>query len=310
MSEKKRILDWFLSHDDMPAELRDKMHLWLLENSGDPEVQRYLHEHEDALPAENKVDISGMMRLKKSLSRSSKPRRIVLRVAATAAVIVALITGGFFFLKKDITPQETIITADTGVRNYTLPDGSTVRLSPGSSLSYSKQGSFREARLDGTAHFDITPDAAHPFRVHFADGAMAEVLGTSFSAESNGALQAIVLRTGSVRISLPTLSESVVLHSDQRLSVEGKAVRIDPVNAASVCRWTEETLTFDATPLGELLECLSYRYNVRIDNRSGVPPDKLISMTVGSESLGEVMSLLGALLSVRPDIQARNVIIY
>ena len=116
--------------------------------------------------------------------------------------------------------------------------------------------------------------------------------------------------TGTVRVTLPALPESVILHPDQRLNVKGETVRIDPVDAASVCLWTEDTMVFDATAFKDILTCLSYRYNVRIDNRSGVPPDKLISMTVGPESLGEVMSLLGTLLSFRTDIQDHNVTIY
>ena len=311
MDDKKRILDWFLTHDDIPAGLRDKMHLWLLDNSADPEVQDWFQGHEDALPDEDIADIRGMLRLRKSISRSEKRSRKVLWPLVSALVaIAALVTVGVFSLRREDPSPQTIIAADSGVRNCTLPDGTTVRLAPGSTLSYSLNGKSREARLEGSAHFDVAKDAARPFRVHFAGGAMAEVLGTSFSAESNGELEEIVLRTGTVRVTLPALPESVILHPDQRLNVKGETVRIDPVDAASVCLWTEDTMVFDATAFKDILTCLSYRYNVRIDNRSGVPPDKLISMTVGPESLGEVMSLLGTLLSFRTDIQDHNVTIY
>ena len=309
MDEKKRILDWFLSHDDIPAQMRDKVHLWLLEHADDPEVRQRLDEQAAFLPEEGSADVLGLLRLRRSVSRGRK-RRPALWTAVVATVILALVTVGLFSLRPGASSAETFITSGSGISRYTLPDGTAVRLAPGSTLSYAEKGKYREANLEGSAFFEVSKDASRPFRVHFADGSQAEVLGTSFSVESNGGLQEIVLRTGAVRVTLPTLPESVTLHPDQRLSVEGKTVRIDPVRSEVVCHWTDEALVFVGTPFEDVLACLAYRYNVKMDNRSGVPPDKLITMTVGAEPLGEVMALLDKLLSIRSDIQPHAVILH
>ena len=60
-----------------------------------------------------------------------------------------------------------VVTAPLGKRaELSLPDGSTVTLGPGSTLSYPVDfARRREVRLDGEAHFRVTSMAAHPFFV-------------------------------------------------------------------------------------------------------------------------------------------------
>ena len=69
-------------------------------------------------------------------------------------------------------------------RAITLPDGSTVRLSPGSRLYYPDKlltsTRRREVYLDGGAFFDIAHNAAYPFYV-YTHSIVTKVLGTSFS---------------------------------------------------------------------------------------------------------------------------------
>ena len=83
-----------------------------------------------------------------------------------------------------------------------LPDGSSVELAAGSTISY--PGSFaavRDVYLSGEAFFKIARNPAHPFRV-FTHEIVTKVLGTSFSIrslEKDTAIR-IIVRTGRVSV--------------------------------------------------------------------------------------------------------------
>jgi ferric-dicitrate binding protein FerR (iron transport regulator) len=74
-------------------------------------------------------------------------------------------------------------TGDTATRVFVLPDGSDVRLGPGSKLYYPASSPTangrREVYLEGEAFFDIKRNAARPFYV-YTGHVITKVLGTRF----------------------------------------------------------------------------------------------------------------------------------
>lgn len=104
---------------------------------------------------------------------------------------------------KDIsnpTPQK---------KTLTLGDGSTVELSPNSTISYSENfnSAKREVVLKGEALFDIAKDAARPFYV-YSNSVRITVLGTRFTVNSYDANHAtkVILHEGRVMVKIPDSS--------------------------------------------------------------------------------------------------------
>lgn len=111
------------------------------------------------------------------------------RYAALTAV-AAVILGVFLFRGR---PSVSEYSAGSTSFLASLPDGTSVTLSPGSSLKYQDRKGVRNAILDGTALFKVTHDESRPFVVE-ADGSSVKVLGTVFQVkESTGKVSVDVL---------------------------------------------------------------------------------------------------------------------
>ena len=88
----------------------------------------------------------------------------------------------------------------------TLSDGSTVELSPNSTLSYPESFNSlkRDVILNGEANFNIAKDVAKPFAV-YSNSVLITVLGTRFtvnSFEANNAAK-VILHEGKVMVKIP-----------------------------------------------------------------------------------------------------------
>ena len=134
---------------------------------------------------------------------------------AVAASIVLLIGLSWHFV---LTGQKTGISSTAPVAKtrqsanttpqrttLTLSDGSTVELSPNSTLSYPENfgSSKRDVLLNGEAIFTITKDAAKPFYVH-SNSVLITVLGTRFTVRAYEANNAsVILHEGSVMVKIP-----------------------------------------------------------------------------------------------------------
>lgn len=94
-------------------------------------------------------------------------------------------------------------------KTLVLPDGSTVELSPNSTLSYRDNfnSSIREVILNGEAVFTIAKDAAKPFSV-YSHSVLVTVLGTRFTVNSYDTNKAtkVILHEGRVMVKVPDSS--------------------------------------------------------------------------------------------------------
>lgn len=107
---------------------------------------------------------------------------------------------------EEVVPEaqrQQINNTSTQELRLTLEEGSTVVLSPGSTLSYPAhfEGDRREVALVGDAFFDIARQPERPFLV-YCGGAVAQVLGTSFwvkTTKESGAVE-VAVKTGRVSV--------------------------------------------------------------------------------------------------------------
>ena len=99
-------------------------------------------------------------------------------------------------------PMQEVVNETTQPMLLKLPDGSQVRLTPESRISYTKtfiHNNKREVYLSGEAFFEVEKDAKNPFFV-YANGLLTRVVGTSFLIKAMDADVEVVVRTGRVTV--------------------------------------------------------------------------------------------------------------
>ena len=156
-----------------------------------------------------------------------------------------------------------------------LPDGSTITLSKGSRMSYSKRLTMdptRDVYLKGDGFFSVVKDKKHPFLV-YAGGLVTRVVGTSFKISSRGADVSVAVKSGKVAVYRMQESENdrkddLLLTPNQKavFSGEQNLIARKLVEAPAVLEGQEETLSFDyvETPVSKIFDSLEKAYGIRI----------------------------------------------
>lgn len=221
--------------------------------------------------------------------------RKVLRCCAAAVASVAIFLGGAAVSRLGVVPEkETVLVASSDTPgSYILPDGSKVWLNRDSRLTYNQDFGKRERNvtIDGEGYFEVTRNESSPFVVNMHDNLRVKVLGTTFNVLSdlNDHSAEVILRSGSVQVSDSESNELVILKPDQKYSWDGGRTEVTAVNAADCCRWYERRLAFDNVRLGDILESLSHKYQIKVESNVGYLNDKRMSLTVKDESVEEVL---------------------
>lgn len=237
-----------------------------------------------------------------------KAKRFTLqRIAIATAAVAACAAGIFIYNTYSITAPETVqlIVAQNGSRTQSkLPDGSTVWLNAGSSLSYEADfaGANREVRLTGEAYFDVAANARKPFIVHTA-GIHIKVLGTAFNVKAYTTDKSVetTLISGMVQVTREDRQEknAIYLHPDEKLVITRRqakaALAVTHSNSSTVAdsaaeeewqlaestithldskqhttaelaetAWMYNRLVFSGDSFGELAPRLERWYNIRI----------------------------------------------
>lgn len=273
-------------------------------------------------PLENEIKNTGL--IKKSIyskirsqlhlpvSYNEEPsivqRRTWVRLLA-ACITLLLVASVVFYTIQNFKAAETITvgTAKDETTKIVLPDGSIVRLKPGSRIHYDRnlgKASIRELYLEGEGFFEIAHNKALPFVVHAGDLDI-RVLGTVFNVKTGKDTPTVetTLFKGSVRIEKDNGSTRLVtLTPNQRAvySTESQKIKVNslPEFHEIVAGKAESAptkiipMTFDEQPMGKLLTHLESKFgvNIYIHNRSQLICP--ITADLEKESLDEILNLL------------------
>jgi transmembrane sensor len=182
-------------------------------------MKEYIGEEEwEAFQPNNVLspDISGKLwnNIKKNTASPAVHYSYFKWMAVAASVLLVVALSWQFILKKQrtsITITATVATAKNISNNtpqkkaLTLSDGSTVELSPNSTLSYSERFNSlkRDVIVSGGANFNIAKDVAKPFSVSI-NSVLITVLGTRFTVNSYEAnnVTKVILYEGRIMIKI------------------------------------------------------------------------------------------------------------
>ncbi len=202
---------------------------------------------------------------------------IFLRVAA---ILVMLLTTTYFvnnymssFEKKSKQKVVSNIVKENpnGRKSkIQLPDGTTVWLNAGSTLTYPSKFTVKErvVNLDGQAFFDVVKDTLRPFRVN-SSGLITTALGTSFDIDAysiqNDEIK-VSLVSGKISIENKSLkTKNTTLPGEQLVySIKKQKSKITSFDLKEVVAWKDQILYFKNASLPEVVTRLERWYGVEI----------------------------------------------
>lgn len=161
--------------------------------------------------------------------RWSQPRKR--RAGVAAAAVAAACAFALAVPTISLRLQSDHMTGAGDIEQVRLADGSTVQVGPNSAIAVDYSESGRTVRLlSGQAMFDVTHDAARPFRVQ-AGEVTTTVLGTSFDVRMLGDATSISVARGHVRV-----EDAGATPTAKRDLLAGDTVRIDASHAIETGR--------------------------------------------------------------------------
>lgn len=220
---------------------------------------------------------------------------ILLKISAAAVIV--LIAGYLVFFSKSNKQKQVIssfISANGEIKNFQLPDGSSVMLNAGSRVNINKGygDSTRDVFLEGEAFFDVKHNSHKPFIVHTATMDV-RALGTAFNVKAypgEKTIEASLVR-GSVEVTLKEENDrKIILHPNEKVQyfpvhenvhspkpAEKKAGQnqipvsflVQPLSKnllgdVKEIAWTENQLEFDDKTFTDIAQMMERWYGVKI----------------------------------------------
>ncbi|MBO9151303.1 FecR family protein [Chitinophaga sp. GCM10012297] len=279
---------------------------WLLKPSPvSPVTAVAIHEN-DRPPGGNKATLT-----------LGNGRRIVLDSASNGTLFAQ---GGIRAIKLDsgslaynagadagAIQVHTLSTPVGGQFRITLADGTNVWLNAASSLRFPSAFSARERAVEitGEAYFEVTKDAARPFKVSF-NGTAVEVLGTHFNvmAYPDESKSKVTLLEGSVAVS--NASGRKLLKPGMQ-AVVGNAITTRQANVEEAVAWKNGLFIFDNEEIHSIMRKLARWYDVR-SVYAGDMPGLTFSGTVSRYSnVSGVLEMLEMTESVRFELKGGTI---
>ncbi len=240
-------------------------------------------------------------------------RKTFFQFSAAAAILLMIVSLVMFFLPKDIE-MVTVYAETTESAEYILPDGSSIAMQAGATITYPRsfQRNLREVTLTGNAYFDVAANDL-PFIVR-KEGASVLVLGTSFYIarnEANPAILEVSVVSGSVRLQSSEMeSLSVDLTAGKRATFDqvNQSIEQEQIGNMNFLAWKTGVLEFNDDPLDYVFSILERNYKINIENYADLTGMKLTGRFV-DEDLEDVFRAIAMIFDLKIEIHAEQVYI-
>lgn len=207
----------------------------------------------------------------------------VMRYAAAILLLAVIGIGSYYTFF-----HSSVVELSARKAPYTLSDGTQVWLNTGSTLTYDPEfTNGRHVELQGEAFFEVRHDPKKPFEVELQK-TKTTVLGTSFNLSGyvKDSVQ-LVLVTG--KVAFTSGDRTIDLIPGERVIAYNQVVNKTTNTDPNFQSWKTGILTFDSTPMREVIKTLSeyYQTNLLLDD----PESKNcpLTATFDNESLDEIL---------------------
>lgn len=235
-------------------------------------------------------------------SRTS--RRWIWRTAVGVA-LVAFAALAVLLAQRDLGTTTIRVAQNETSRLITLADGSTARLYPGSSLSYtdptSRSPFARSVVLEGRALFDVTTGSTFVVRT---DEARVTVLGTTFAVDDEGQETTVSLIDGRLVVSsVDATDRMVTLHPGEFSRVRAGALPTtpQPLVSGETLAWSG-LLLFRETTMRDAAIRISERFAVAVQVSESLGDESVTATFQPDETVEDVLGALA--LTLGADVAA------
>lgn len=237
-------------------------------------------------------------------SRVRNPMRLVRMALSVAAVIALFAIGIRQFVPTTVPSVPYAVTAVGELKTVTLDDGTTVRMHPGSSLTWNDEFE-RALTFEGSAFFDVT-SSPKPFIIHTAHS-QTTVLGTSFGMRTlSDAKTEVTLVSGRVSVSTPGNEEqATVLEPGQQSIISASGILVEDVELSTALNWSE-LIVFRDTQMKKVVKTLSQRFDVSITVSDDLQKTPLTGTFDQRRGIDAILDIIAAALGAELDIQKEN----
>lgn len=261
-------------------------------------------------------------KLSGQLKKDKNTRKVItLEVFRKIAVsVLILLTVGFgslwmndHFFRKSGAGLVQFETSGGEKSKVVLADGTQVWLNSETILKYNVLNP-RKVTLSGEAYFEVKKDRSHPFEVFTASGMEVKVTGTHFNLRSydDESVVETSLEEGQVIIEGSHAEELAVLKPDQQASynIKNGEVKVKNVNAGIYSIWRNNELQFTDISFAELVPRIERWYGVKIQLDPNIGNDDHFTMTIKTESLRELLTMMQLTSKFNYEINGSLVKIY
>lgn len=254
----------------------------------------------------------------KQKPRSMYTRSFMLRVASIAAAITLII--GFSlstFIPFNTTPFQNEISVHTprGQKSeLNLPDGTSVWLNSGSTLTYNTGYGIknRTVKLEGEAFFDVTHDKKKTFEV-VTGTIKTQVHGTAFGIKAFKEDSSIDISLLRGHVTVHSLDSDRILADlipNHKAVIEKSTLlsHIEKCNTETENIWRYGKLKVEGETIKEVVRMMSRWYGVNISIHGKVQDEKYW-FTIKTESLTEMLMLINQITPIQFSINGEEVAI-
>lgn len=199
---------------------------------------------------------------------SVKPAPLITlkRGMAAAAVLLILVSAGWWFAIRNRVVSARVILAQHADQQVSLPDGSVVTLRKGAMIKYTEPftAEVRQVEMSGEVFFQLAPHPGNAFRIS-TSRALIEDIGTSFMVKDRDGVDEVTVATGKIKFTDKARpSQTIVLVSGQRAVLKDDKFIQSAIADSNFMAWKTGVMNFRNTPLDEAVQEIGDFYQLAV----------------------------------------------
>jgi transmembrane sensor len=215
-----------------------------------------------------------------------------------ASSVLLLIIASLYFVSSnsDLRPNtEVIKTAENKVYEFSLPEGSYVKLIGNSSISYTEEfgEQNREIILKGEGFFSVKKDK-HPFLIQ-TENAKVKVTGTQLYVLSKENITRVFVKEGKVNYYSKNTADSgheIKIGQIGVVSGNKKSVMPIDISPARAVDWMNGKFDCERKSLNEIINELEVYYDVKIEATKAALNKGKLTGTFTGEKIESILDMI------------------
>jgi transmembrane sensor len=302
--EEAELSGWIEEHDGNRKKFEHIRSIW--------EKSQQLKAFEDIKVEEDWEHIRPHLKPKfKSHAQKLPVSSFLLRIAVLLIIAFGL-TFGLYKMIRFVPKINTYsFSSSENIKDFTLPDGSSVTLNKNSFISYNKKynKNNREVFFGGEAYFDVIKDNSLPFVIRTSNSTL-QVVGTCFNVRDDSSSVTVTVISGKVWLyETGNRQNQVKLVRNETASFEYATRKIiyGQNSNLNFLSWKTGRFEFIKTPTVDVLNTIATYFNKKLIIR--IPVRDSITGVFENQPLDEILKEIELTSSLKIENQQDYIIV-